>query len=151
MRDAEEHTRGELRGLRESSVGGVGGFSGKRLCLNHTHFLSRGPRDFSERRLARLKYTRRRALSADLFYSYPPRRACVRAPFLKKQTMLDERFRDKIGTFRVFEILVAYLQAARLMKESMEKQEKLISLFPQLLTVQYFFPLSLLKFLSSFL
>jgi hypothetical protein len=38
--------------------------------------------------------------------------------------MLDERFRDKIGTFRVFEILVAYLQAARLMKESMEKQER---------------------------
>ncbi len=39
-------------------------------------------------------------------------------------TMLDERFRDKIGTFRVFEILVAYLQAARLMKESMEKKQR---------------------------
>ena len=39
-------------------------------------------------------------------------------------TMLDERFRDKIGTFRVFEILVAYLQAARLMKESMEKEQR---------------------------
>jgi len=40
------------------------------------------------------------------------------------QTMLDERFRDKIGTFRVFEILVAYIHAARLMKESMEKQQQ---------------------------
>ena len=39
-------------------------------------------------------------------------------------TMLDERFRDKIGTFRVFEILVAYLQAARLMKESVEKKQR---------------------------
>ena len=38
--------------------------------------------------------------------------------------MLDERFRDKIGTFRVFEILVAYIHAARLMKESMEKQQQ---------------------------
>ena len=38
--------------------------------------------------------------------------------------MLDERFRDKIGTFRVFEILVAYIHAARLMQESMEKQQQ---------------------------
>ena len=38
--------------------------------------------------------------------------------------MLDERFRDKIGTFRVFEILVAYIHAAQLMKESMEKQQQ---------------------------
>ena len=43
--------------------------------------------------------------------------------FLHK-TMLDERFRDKIGTFRVFEILVAYIHAARLMQESMEKQQQ---------------------------
>jgi hypothetical protein len=35
--------------------------------------------------------------------------------------MLDERLRDKIGTFRVFEILVAYLQAARILKYVQDK------------------------------
>jgi len=66
-----------------------------------------------------------RALFSLTFFTHlsSPSRVCALRTF-KKQTMLDERFRDKIGTFRVFEILVAYLQAARLMKESMEKRER---------------------------
>ena len=81
---------------------------------------------FSRRKFDRQKSRRRPqfALLSDAFYI--PRLMTDSSPLFQfgTQTMLDERFRDKIGTFRVFEILVAYIHAARLMKESMEKQQQ---------------------------
>ena len=110
--DDDAKKRRRLRRLRRPK------FAKKSAFCRRSLFFSR--RKFDRQKSRRPQF----ALLSDAFYI--PRLMTDSSPLFQfgTQTMLDERFRDKIGTFRVFEILVAYIHAARLMKESMEKQQQ---------------------------